>query len=48
MKGWRNCRSVKLGTEAGEYYVDPEMGLNLAYVQIGPGGWEAVAMLAGR
>ena len=45
---WRKSRAAKLGVEGGEVYVDPETGLNLAYVQVGPGKWEAVAMLAGQ
>jgi len=45
---WRKSRAAKLGVEAGQRYVDPETGLNLAYVEVGAGEWEAVAMLAGR
>ena len=47
-RSWRNSRAAKLGVEAGKRYVDPETGLNLAYVEVGAGEWEAVAMLAGR
>ncbi len=45
---WRNSRGAKLGVEGGLRYVDPVMGLNLAYVAVEARRWEAVAMLAGR
>ncbi len=47
-RSWRDSRAAKFGVEGGERYVDPETGLNLAYVQVRPGEWEAVAMLAGQ
>ena len=47
-RSWRNSRAAKLGVEGAERYVDPETGLNLAYVKVRPGDWEAVAMLTGQ
>ena len=45
---WWRCATAKLGTEAGERYVDSESGLNCAYLYAGDGIWEAAAMLTGR
>ena len=45
---WRRCSAPKLGVQSGDRYVDPERGLNVAYVQSRDGKWEAVAMLTGR
>ena len=45
---WWRCSAPKLGVEAGGRYVDPERGLNLAYVQSRDGFWEAATMLTDR
>ena len=47
-KSWLNYRAAKLGVAAGERYVDPETGLNLAYVELGAREWEAGATPAGQ
>ena len=47
-KSWRNSKAAKLGVAAGERYVDPETGLNLAYLEPGASEWEAGATPAGQ